>query len=972
MKIKVEELGLSAKGTMKFAVCDGKRYYFKDTLRLAREEIFVSPFDLNIEGGKIEEPLKPTIRFGTPVFDKKEEKRGIILLNYLGENLINTIRQLDYGISSVMLLNSEGFWIKGPDREKEWGFMYETKKNNRFSVRFPKIWQQIKDNDNFQIENNEGLFTSRSIYPFEESLKSSTGSSKAFKPSKAYLSGSQYHWKIVSYVPKDLLTIQSKKNLPRLILLHIVLFILIGIGSFNISRAFIHRKKIEGNLEKAKNELDQRVQERTAQLFDMNSQLEKEIGERIIAEKSVRHSEEQYRGVVESSKDAIISIDQKTRIIHWNHAAETIFGYTSKDALGKSISIIIPEKYKRQHRDGVRRFLETGKPAIIGKTIETQGQQKNGGLIPIELSLSAFQKSSEWIFTSTIRDVSKRKATQMALLRNHDTQKAINILLSKSAGNEPLNPILEECLDLILFLPWLTIESKGCIFLLGDEKETLVMRAQRNLSSDVLKRCGKIEFGSCLCGKAAVEKKLVFASRIDDRHDILFEGMTDHGHYCVPILSEDIVLGLINIYVQAGQMYDENAAEFLKDVANALAGIIMRRHVEKEKINLQRQIQQTHKMESVGTLAGGIAHDFNNILFPVLGYTEMLLTDIPEDSPWRDSLKGIYAGALRAKTLVKQILTFSRQDKNEMILMKIQPIIKEALKLIRATIPTTIEIKQNIDVDCGVIKADPIQIHQIVMNLSTNAYHAMEKEGGVMEVGVKEIQFGEYDILTPDMIPGPYVCLTISDTGRGMDKELSQKIFDPFFTTKEIGKGTGMGLSVVHGIVNSMGGTIHVYSEPGKGTKFNVYFPGEKKFLQEQIKHYKTPIKGRREHILLVDDEESIIIMEKRMLERLDYQVTTCTSSLEALEAFRAQPDKFDLVITDMAMPNMPGDKLSAELIKIRPDISILICTGFSETMSEEKAVSLGIKGFLLKPIVMQDLAQKIREVIVQEPKSSN
>jgi PAS domain S-box-containing protein len=395
-----------------------------------------------------------------------------------------------------------------------------------------------------------------------------------------------------------------------------------------------------------------------------------------------------------------------------------------------------------------------------------------------------------------------------------------------------------------------------------------------------------------------------------------------------------------------------------------ISDITERKQMEEQTKKLESRLQQSQKMESIGTLAGGIAHDFNNILSPILGYAEMLLEDVPEGSPIRNSLNQIYTSALRAKNLVKQILTFSRQDSNELTLMKMQPIVKEALKLIRSTIPTTIGIKQDINPDCGIIKADPTQIHQIVMNLTTNAYHAMEETGGKLTVSLKQMEFGTFDLINPNMEPGVYVCLTVADTGVGMDKSLTDKIFDPFFTTKAIGKGTGMGLSVVHGIVISMNGAIQVYSEPGKGTQFHVYFPIEKKPFEEQVTHSKIEIQGGTEQILLVDDEEAILSMEKQMLERLGYQVTSRTSSLEALEAFRKNPNKFDMVITDMAMPNMSGEKLSVELTKIRLDIPILLCTGFSETMSEEKAASLGIKDFLLKPIVMKDLAQKIREVL--------
>jgi len=291
---------------------------------------------------------------------------------------------------------------------------------------------------------------------------------------------------------------------------------------------------------------------------------------------------------------------------------------------------------------------------------------------------------------------------------------------------------------------------------------------------------------------------------------------------------------------------------------------IMRDITEREQA--EARIRQAQRMESIGTLAGGIAHDFNNILFPIVGHTEMLLQDVPEDSPLRSSLDGIYTGAMRASELVKQILTFSRQESGALKLMKMQPIIKEALKLIRSTIPTTIEIKQNISPACGVIKADPTQIHQIVMNLATNAYHAMEETGGELKVGLKQMELGTCDLINPDMIPGQYACLTVADTGIGMDKELTQKIFDPFFTTKAVGKGTGMGLSVVHGIVEGMGGAIRVYSEPGKGTQFYVYFPIEKGSFVKQSAQIHEAIQGGIERILLVDDEEDILTMEKQVL----------------------------------------------------------------------------------------------------------
>ncbi len=408
-----------------------------------------------------------------------------------------------------------------------------------------------------------------------------------------------------------------------------------------------------------------------------------------------------------------------------------------------------------------------------------------------------------------------------------------------------------------------------------------------------------------------------------------------------------------------------DSAAPITDGSGKLTGVVLVFRDITHEIAIEEKFLQAQKMESIGTLAGGIAHDFNNILFPIIGHTEILLEDSPEEGPFRESLNQIYSGALRARDLVQQILTFSRQGKNELKLMKLQPIVKEALKLIRSTIPTTISINQNIDPGCGVIAGDPTQIHQIVMNLATNAYHAMEERGGELSVSLKEIELGKFDLIPPDITkPGTYACLTVADTGSGMDKEVKDRIFEPFFTTKKQGKGTGMGLSVVHGIVKRLNGAIQVYSEQGRGTRFHVYLPVIQKSAEIKLPQAYDPIPGGTERILLVDDEESIITMGKQVLNRLGYKVDTRTSGIEALEAFRAGPNRFDLIISDLAMPRMPGDRLAVELMKIRPQIPILLCTGFSETISEATIESLGIKGVLLKPIITRDLAKKIREIL--------
>ena len=385
-----------------------------------------------------------------------------------------------------------------------------------------------------------------------------------------------------------------------------------------------------------------------------------------------------------------------------------------------------------------------------------------------------------------------------------------------------------------------------------------------------------------------------------------------------------------------------------------------------EKNKLETKLQQAQKMEAIGTLAGGIAHDFNNILFPIIGFAEMMLDDIPLESPLHGNINQILIGAQRAGDLVKQILTFSRQADRELRPLKVQLIVKEVLKLSRSTLPSTIEIIQNISNNCGLVIADSTQIHQIAMNLITNAYHAMRETGGKLEVTLKEVELGIDDVKGPTMSPGPYACLTVADTGIGMEKPVLDRIFDPYFTTKVKGEGTGLGLSVVHGIVKSFGGDIRVYSETGQGSAFHVYLPVIKTRLEIQAFAPTAPVQKGDEQILLIDDEEQIVRMEKQMLERLGYQVTVRTSSIDALEAFRSDPERFDLVITDMTMPNMTGIQLSIKLREIRPDIPIILCSGFSEQISGVKLEALGIKGYVMKPVVTSELAKKIREVLDQ------
>jgi len=398
-------------------------------------------------------------------------------------------------------------------------------------------------------------------------------------------------------------------------------------------------------------------------------------------------------------------------------------------------------------------------------------------------------------------------------------------------------------------------------------------------------------------------------------------------------------------------------------LVGSMRDISERKRAENERKRLEAQIQQSQKMESIGTLAGGIAHDFNNILFSMIGFTELALDDANKGELQHRNLQEVLIAGNRAKDLVQQILAFSRQADQEQKLVQIKFVVKEVLKLLRASMPSTIEIEQNIQSN-ALVMGDSTQIHQVLMNLCTNAAHAIKDKGGLLTVNLSNVELDSELISNhPDLKPGQYINLTVTDTGHGMPPAVLEKIFDPFFTTKEKGEGTGMGLSVVHGIVHSHGGTIYAYSEPGIGSTFKVFLPAIERHLEpEDI--VERPIPTGSECILFIDDEPAIVNMGKQILGSLGYNVTTRISSIEALELFKVQKGRFDLVITDMTMPNMTGEDLAKKLMSIRPDIPVIICTGFSARMDEKKAMAIGIRAFVSKPILKREIAETIRSVL--------
>ncbi len=646
-----------------------------------------------------------------------------------------------------------------------------------------------------------------------------------------------------------------------------------------------------------------------------------DITDRKKAEEALRESEEKFRNLFNNAEVGMFRtrIDG-SEILDMNEKFLEIFCRTREEM--KDSPSVIHWADPSQREEMVHRLELEGRVT----NFECGMLNKHGEVRTCLTSLRLYRDQD--ILEGSIIDITDRKRAEEALRESEQRYRRLT----------------ENAKDLI----WRT-DTKGKILFVNSTVETLLGYSQKDAINLHLKEYMTKESEKLLSDE-------INRSLSDKSH-------SDHFRIEVEYISKNNKI--IPFEINASILFDTNGEVI--GYEGISRDITERKIAQEENKNLERQLQQAQKMESIGTLAGGIAHDFNNILFPIIGYAEMVLEDTSEGSSLRNSINEILHGAKRAGDLVKQILTFSRQADQELKPLQVHFVIKEVLKLMRSSLPSTIKIKQSLKKACGFVIADPTRIHQVAMNLMTNAYHAMEETGGEMEVTLKEVELGVDDLKDQSMTPGAYVCLTVADTGPGMDQAVISRIFEPYFTTKENGKGTGLGLAVVHGIVKSYKGDIKVYSEPGEGTAFHVYLPVIKSQVETDEAEAVTPVQKGTERILLVDDEDSIVRMEKQMLERLGYHVTERTSSIEALEAFRAAPDKFDLVITDMTMPNMTGVQLSQKLLEIRSDIPIIICTGFSTKIDDAKATAAGIRGYVMKPIIMREIAKKIREVLEKD-----
>ncbi len=659
-----------------------------------------------------------------------------------------------------------------------------------------------------------------------------------------------------------------------------------------------------------------------------------DITKRKRSEERLRESEEKHRLLFESMVQGVVYQNATGSIISANPAAEGLLGLSLDQMCGRKS---IDPHWKAIHEDGSDFPGETHPAMVALKTGEPVKDVIMGIYNPVK-------ENHNWIKVNAIPQFKSNGNTPCQVFTTFDdiTESRLTERALKNNQN-----FLDSIIDQSPFATWIS-DNKGTII-----KCNAALTKLLNITDEQL--IGKYNVFE---DEIAMEQGLIPKIR-----SVFEDGKT--ANFSVEWDAKDLGYKDSNkVHIEGTMFPIHDDKGNLTNVVNHWIDVTQRKQAEKLKNQLEAQLQQAQKMEAIGTLAGGIAHDFNNILAAILGYAEMARDDCQPDTTVAEDLNRILEGGSRAKDLVQQILAFSRQDEMERVPLQPASVVKKAIKMLRPSLPTTIEINQDITSTTSLVLADPTQIHQIVMNLCTNAFHAMEETGGTLGISLSEITLSTKDLVHESNIEaGIFVQLSICDSGPGIAEDIKKKIYDPYFTTKETGKGTGMGLAIVHGIVKSYGGFISFYSEPGEGTAFHVFLPVIEKKLSPEIEDVE-PIPIGRERILFIDDEEILAEMGKSMLERLGYHVTVRNNSIEALETFQNQPDLYDLVITDQTMPGMTGADIARRMIQIRPDIPIILCTGYSALISEKKAKSIGIKEFAFKPLSKKGIAVLIRKVL--------
>jgi two-component system, cell cycle sensor histidine kinase and response regulator CckA len=612
----------------------------------------------------------------------------------------------------------------------------------------------------------------------------------------------------------------------------------------------------------------------------------------------------------------MVTADSRGNIDFFNRAAERLFGYASEEVIGKNVTMFIPERYRNAHKTGLERFLKTGEPLVVGRTVELEALKKDGTEFPISLSMGRWEAGEEPMFTAIIRDITERKKAEESLhdalqrLAIHDRQMPLgHITFDKEFGVVGWNPAAERIFG------WSEDEVKG--------KHPLELFVIPQAKAHV----------------SGVFAKLI---AIDDSNYSLDTNLRKDGK-------------TINC---------EWFITKLRDARGNFSGVCAMAHDVTEKTQLEKSLQIAQRMEAVGTLAGGIAHDFNNALTGIIGFGELLRNRMAGDKEVLHDLNEILRCAERASTLTRQLLTYARKQIIEPVNLSLNKVITDLCKLASKVVGEHIEIRTFLVKDLPTIRADVGQIEQVVMNLVLNARDAMPS-GGQLLIETELVHLdAEYVRYHPYMKVGPYVVLKISDTGIGMDEKTRERVFEPFFTTKGPDKGTGLGLAMVYGIVKQHGGFIHLYSEPGKGTTFKIYLTPVEKAPDVLESHKPSAIRGGTETILLTDDDESVRMLAERTLAELGYTVLSARNGQDAVEIFSKNREKVSLALLDVVMPLKGGKEAYEEMHRLKPELKVIFMSGYTANSIHESIVLNAGTPFLAKPFGPEALAKKVREIL--------
>nr|WP_320012172.1 PAS domain S-box protein [uncultured Desulfobulbus sp.] len=646
-----------------------------------------------------------------------------------------------------------------------------------------------------------------------------------------------------------------------------------------------------------------------------------DISDRIQAEQTARERELFLNAILQTTAEGFVVLDGTGTIIEVNEAYCTMIGYQKNELIGRHMSTIDVHDTTEHVAERSSRIIAQGSELFC-----TTHQRKDGSTIPLEISVT-FLADNGGQFVSFCRDLSERQQAEKKL---HRALQQTQIITS----NLQLGLLLVNKEDQIEF-----VNQTFCDLMAIEESPAQLV----GISGKEMLHKFSLAFADPEKEKLRV-RELIGMNVLVQNDEIHLKNNRTLLRDLVPIVIDDIPYG---------RLWYLNDITQLREALNA-------------RKRLERQLIQSQKMEAIGTLAGGIAHDFNNILAAVIGYAEMAHNASESGSKIEQNLSMVLDAAQRATGLVQQILAFSRQGEAKPTMVEPARIVQEAVKLLRSTIPSTITIATQITPDKQFTLADPVQLQQVVLNLCTNAFHAMEKTGGTLTLSLERCVLGPGDLLSqPQLKPGPFIRLTVADTGPGVPPLLLDKIFEPYFTTKKVGRGTGMGLAIVHGIVTAIGGCITYAGAGGTGAVFHVYFPAVDGEKTETKPGVTTDLHGNG-HILLVDDEHILVEMVQEMLKRLGYRVSCCTSPTQALELFHNNPEDFAAVITDQTMPEMTGSAMAQQMLKLRPQLPVILCTGYSNLIDADEAKKIGIQKFLMKPFSRKQLGSVLKEVLLQ------